>query len=67
MVYHSTFLHTTLRSGGPSSLFVWNASADFYAPPKKKKNKEKEHLIAGYRDTNVLAELNPKVTLYLLQ
>ena len=39
VVYHSTFLHTTLRSGGPSSLFVWEAPAEFCAPPKKKERK----------------------------
>ena len=30
---------TTPRSGGPSSLYVWEASTDFCPPPKKKTKK----------------------------
>ena len=66
MVYHST-LHSSIPIAlGTLSydqavllpFFVWEAPADFCAPPKKKK-KEKEHLIAGYRDTNVSCQVKP--------
>lgn len=59
--YFLTHYPTIRRSFFPFCL--GGARRVLRSPEKKKKGKE--HLIAGSRDTNVLAELNPQVTLYL--